>query len=489
MEAAARSAAQPQGNFIGRQSRAAANGGVAEVINPATGAVLASVADSDAEDVDQAVRAAGAAAQAWARETPAGRATALLALADLIDANAVELARIESLNVGKPLAMATEEMAVGSDNLRFLAGAARCLSAPAPGEYVSGHTSIITREPLGVVGGIAPWNYPLMMAVWKFGPAIAAGNTCVIKPSKLTPLSLLRFAELARDVLPPGVLNVVAGGGEAAGAPLARHPGVAAISLTGSVASGRSVARNAADNLTRASLELGGKAPMVVFEDADLDAVADAVKLFGYWNSGQECGAITRVIAPTAIYDDLLVRLQSAVDSIVVGNPERGEHVEMGPVISADQKARVLGFIQRAEAAGGEIVTGGGSPEGPGFFVSPTLIANVEQSAEIVQEEVFGPVVTVQRATDPAQCIEWANDVRYGLSASVWTNDLGVAHRSARDIDAGTVWVNSHLVIGSELPWGGFKESGYGSDMSVLAIEEYTRIKHVMLQTAEQAEE
>jgi aminobutyraldehyde dehydrogenase len=340
------------------------------------------------------------------------------------------------------------------------------------------------REALGVVGQIVPWNYPLMMAVWKFGPAMAAGNACVIKPAATTPLSLLRLAELAGDVLPAGLLNVVTGSGPVVGSAIAGHPGIAAVAFTGSVTSGRSVARTAADSLSRVSLELGGKAPLVVFRDADLDAVAEAVKLFGYWNSGQECGAVTRVIAEAPVHDALVERLCEAIGSIVVGDPSEDADVEMGPLISEAQQRRVLGFVARAVADGAELLVGSTAAlDRPGFFVAPTLLGNVAQRSEIVQEEVFGPVVTVQEATDPAECVAWANDVRYGLSASVWTNNLGLAHRTARELDAGTVWVNSHLALTSELPWGGVKESGYGSDMSLLALEEYTRIKHIMVNT------
>jgi betaine-aldehyde dehydrogenase/aminobutyraldehyde dehydrogenase len=430
-------------------------------------------------DVDRAVEAAKKAWAEWRETTPQERSELLLKLADLIDEHTDELAEIESRNVGKPLPVARDEMPVCADNIRFFAGAARMLEGRSAGEYMKGYTSMIRREPIGVVGQIAPWNYPLMMAVWKFAPALAAGNVSIVKPSEQTPLSTLRFAELAADVIPAGVLNVITGDGEPVGAGLVRHPDVRMVSLTGDVATGKEVAKAASESLKRVHLELGGKAPVVVFDDADPAQVAEAIKIAGYWNSGQDCTAASRVVAGPKIYDKLLEELVPAVESIGVGDPADGDEIEMGPVISKAQQDRILGFLDRA--SGAQVLTGGGTNGDRGFFVKPTVVTGVGQTDEIVQREVFGPVVTVQRFDDDDQAIAWANDVNYGLAASVFTRDISRALNAARKLEFGTVWINDHIPLVSEMPHGGFKQSGYGKDLSAYSLEDYTQIKHVMV--------
>jgi len=473
-------------NVVGGEPVDSVEGETREVINPATGAVIATVPEGTQADVERAVGAAASAGVAWGNSTPGERASVLLGLAELLDEHSEELAQLESANVGKPITLAREENPISADNLRFFAAAARNLEGRAAGEYLSGYTSMVRREPIGVVGQIAPWNYPLQMAVWKLGPALAAGNTVVLKPSEMTPLSLLRFVQLAteRELLPPGVLNVITGDGQHVGAGIVGHPGVRMVSITGDVGTGKAVARAAADNLKKVHLELGGKAPMVIFDDADIEAVVAAIRLGGYLNSGQDCTASSRVLASSRVYDALLEQLVPAVESLAVGDPAVGESIEMGPVISARQRERVVGFVERAVAAGASVLTNVSAPAGRGSFVAPTLLADVSQDAEIVQREVFGPVVTVQRFKDDAEAITWANGVDYGLAASVWTRDIARALDATRRLQFGTVWVNDHLPFMSEMPHGGRKQSGYGKDMSVYAVQEYTELKHVMISLA-----
>src|SRR5215210_3784499 len=467
-------------NFVGGEAVEAAEGETMEVLNPATGEVIAEVPRGTQADVDRAVAAAKNAMVGWRDSTPADRQGMLLQLADAVEEHAEELAQAESQNVGKPLSYARDEIPVCVDNLRFFAGAARCLEGRAAGEYMRGYTSMIRREPVGVVGQIAPWNYPLMMGIWKIGPALAAGNVVVLKPSEQTPLTTLMLADYASEIFPPGVLNVITGDGEPVGAGIVRHPDVRLVSLTGDVATGKEVARAAAETLKRVHLELGGKAPVVVFDDADPAAVAEGIKIGGYWNSGQDCTAASRVVAGPKIYDRLLEELVPAIESLNAADPADGEEVEMGPVISAAQQERVLGFLDRATASGATVLTGGGTNGSRGFFVRPTVVTDVAQDSEIVQREVFGPVVTVQRFQDDDEAIAWANDVPYGLAASVWTRDIARALNASRKLQFGTVWINDHIPIMSEMPHGGYKQSGYGKDQSIYAVEEYTQLKHVM---------
>ena len=466
--------------FIGGQWVDSAAGATLDVENPADGKVIATVQASDAEDVDRAVEAAATAFETWRHTTPGERSLMLLKLADAIEARADELGRLESKNAGKPVVMAIEEIPVVVDNLRFFAGAARVMEGKAANEYMAGHTSMIRREPVGVVASIAPWNYPIMMAGWKIGPALAAGNSVVLKPSIRTPLTALVLAEISEGILPPGVLNVITGTGATIGDPLVGHPRVGMVSVTGDTATGKHIAMVAAQKVKRLHLELGGKAPVIVFDDADISAVIDNLKMFGYWNSGQDCTAPCRVIAGPRIYDRFVADLASAVKTIKWGDPADGDDIEMGSLIAGAQADKVAGMVDRARG-GVEVVAGGHRPDRPGAYYEPTVLAGPDQRSEIVQDEVFGPVVSVQRFSDEEQAIKWANDVRFGLAASVWTSDAGKGMRVAKAIQFGTVWINDHFMLVSEMPHGGFKESGYGKDQSMYAIEDYTVVKHVML--------
>lgn len=470
----------PFGQFIGGAFVPSTSEATVDVVNPATGAVLTRVPAGSVEDVDAAVAAAVAAKAAWAAKTPKDRAGVLLRIADIIEANRDLFETLESANTGKPAAVAEDDITSAIDTFRFSAGAARAFSTIGADDYAENHTSVIHREPVGVVGVITPWNYPLLMAAWKIAPVLGAGNTLVLKPSEQTPLTTLKLAELIAGEVPAGVVNIVTGPGRVVGNRLSEHPDVDLVAITGSVGSGQKVAAGAAASVKRVHLELGGKAPVVVFDDADLEAAAKGVRSAGFWNGGQECGAACRVLVHESVAKKFTGLLVREVSEISVGTPGAGTDVEIGSMISGAHYERVLAALDDVRKDGLTIAVGGNAIEGPGFFIEPTVVTDVPPGAAIASTEIFGPVVSVETFSTDEEAVARANETIYGLAASVWTRDSARSLTVPRKLDFGTVWVNSHLVIATEMPWGGFKGSGYGRDLSSYALEDFSRTKHVM---------
>ena len=469
----------PFGQFIGGAFVPSTSTETAAVVNPATEEVLMQVPAGSVEDVDAAVAAAVAAKGGWATRTPRDRAAVLLKIADIIEANRELFETLEAANTGKPAAVAEDDISSAIDTFRFSAGAARAFSTIGADDYAENHTSVIHREPVGVVGVITPWNYPLLMAAWKIAPVLGAGNTLVLKPSEQTPLTTLKLAELIADEVPAGVVNIVTGPGRVVGNRLSEHPGVDLVAITGSVGSGQKVAASAAATVKRVHLELGGKAPVVVFDDADLEAAAQGVRSAGFWNGGQECGAACRVLVHESVADKFTELLVKEISDISIGAPGAGD-VEIGSMISKAHYERVLAALDDIRKDGLTIAVGGNAIEGQGYFIEPTVVTNVPAGAPITSNEIFGPVVSVETFSTEEEAIARANETIYGLAASVWTKDSARSLTVPRKLDFGTVWVNSHLVIATEMPWGGFKGSGYGRDLSSYALDDFSRTKHVM---------